>query len=227
MTSVLTPIPLPYGRNRRRRQRRTIFVPLFITIAAIVASHADVRSRWLAIKNWLEIRECLGYTAGSQETVVGRPACWSAFFPLSTYSWNTAFVHARTTRSGLTRLVAVDFWIDSYHDVGAPHGEARNAQDLHIASLDVIPDSLSLSRPWEAVTEGTPSRPVIPLGYGNQALIYNGQPDPHDPAHFTIAYMVDGHCGRIDGHLVDTPGSPRGQTELQVQLRDGPGRQFQ
>lgn len=50
---------------------------------------------------------------------------------------------------------------------------------------------------------------------------FAGQPDPHDPTHFTIRYEYEGQPGTIDGYLVDAV-PPPGRELIQFVVRDGP-----
>jgi hypothetical protein len=70
------------------------------------------------------------------------------------------------------------------------------------------------------------SRPVLHSewfrgGYPVRAevRVFGGQPDPADPAHFTIAYTLNDRPGVIDGRLLDD-----GTVDLRV--REGSARLY-
>ncbi|HEX8912181.1 MAG TPA: hypothetical protein VF796_07455 [Humisphaera sp.] len=50
--------------------------------------------------------------------------------------------------------------------------------------------------------------------WGRSLRLFAGQPDPADPAHFTIAYEADGLAGVIDGWLRNR--GSRDEVELSV-----------
>ena len=54
---------------------------------------------------------------------------------------------------------------------------------------------------WTPPADGRPAQLVLPAG--NRFSFYAGQPDPADPAHFTMDYDLDGEKGTIDGRLKD------------------------
>lgn len=62
------------------------------------------------------------------------------------------------------------------------------------------------------------------FGRGKQVRVYNGQPDPSDPSHFTIGYKVDGQRGTIDGRLADHDKPDWNRVTLN--FRDGPSVPF-
>jgi hypothetical protein len=65
---------------------------------------------------------------------------------------------------------------------------------------DVIQQpALAMASPFGTTRPAT--APAVPFNYGNLVRVYAGQPDPADPAHFTIAYELDGKKGVIDGYV--------------------------
>jgi hypothetical protein len=106
------------------------------------------------------------------------------------------FLHERISPAGHRRLVCVRY---------GPHGDTFSAQFVQALNCDTF-----------TVTPGTWSRPPIytPLGWEFDVetvwprkpplvRIFAGQPDPNDPAHFTIRYRIWGQEDVLDGRLLD------------------------
>jgi hypothetical protein len=106
------------------------------------------------------------------------------------------FLHERISPAGHRRLVCVTY---------GPSGDTFTSQFVHSLNCDTF-----------TVTPGTWSQPPIypPQGWMYDVLtgwprkpplvrIFAGQPDPNDPAHFTIRYRIWGQEDVLDGHLLD------------------------
>jgi hypothetical protein len=106
------------------------------------------------------------------------------------------FLHERISPAGNRRLVCVTH---------GSQGDTFSAQFVHGLNCDTF-----------TVIPGTWSQPPIyrPLGWAYDVLvdwprkpplmrIFAGQPDPNDPAHFTIRYRIWGQDDVLDGRLLD------------------------
>ncbi len=106
------------------------------------------------------------------------------------------FLHERISPAGHRRLVCVRY---------GPQGDAFSAQFIQALNCDTF-----------TVTPGTWSQAPIytPLGWAYDVevgwprrpplvRIFAGQPDPNDPAHFTIRYRIWGQEDVLDGRLLD------------------------
>ena len=115
----------------------------------------------------------------------------------------TLFLHARRAPGAGERLVIVEFDRGPTDPaVGASVTYALNWYTGTPAGWITDPSnlasgSLALARP-----------PIPPVG---ETSFFNGQPDPKDPARFTVRYLIDGAQGVIDGRLL-----PDGKVHLQV-----------
>jgi hypothetical protein len=128
------------------------------------------------------------------------PPCWNDFtcanFPLLNHLRNAAivFCHERTSRSGVRRLVVVE------------RGTAWSHYPYNPLNLDVL-----LIEPASLTGRPIDRTPVYPNVWytGATAIetaplrVYAGQPDPADPARFTIRYQVAGHEHLVEGRLHD------------------------
>jgi len=128
------------------------------------------------------------------------PRCWndftSASFPLLNHLRTAAivFCHERTSRSGVRRLVVVE------------RGTAWPHYPYNPLNLDVL--LVEPASPMGRPIDRTPVYPDI-FYTGATAIetaalrIFAGQPDPADPARFTIRYQVAGHEHLVEGRLND------------------------
>jgi hypothetical protein len=141
--------------------------------------------------------------------------------PSSYANYPLLFLHERTTPTGETYLVTVHlhsrstFTRTAQRDRGP--GEVfrfyQSKQRTIIASCSPVgggssqylPPELNLSLPDQpnrvvaTLEEGQALDAPPAIDYGNVLRIYAGQPDPEDASHFTIAYVLDGRPGTIDG----------------------------
>jgi hypothetical protein len=106
------------------------------------------------------------------------------------------FLHERISPAGHRRLVCVRY---------GPQGDTFSAQfvqSLNCDTFTVIPGTWSqppiyTPQGWEFdVLTGWPRKPPL-------VRIFAGQPDPNDPAHFTIRYRIWGQEDVLDGRLLD------------------------
>jgi hypothetical protein len=126
------------------------------------------------------------------------PRCWNdftcAYFPLLNHLQKAGivFCHERTSRSGVRRLVIVE------------RGTGWAHYPYNPLNLDVL-----LVEPASPTGRPTDRTPVYPNIHYTGAIaietaplrIYAGQPDPADPARFTIRYQVAGHEHLVEGRL--------------------------
>ena len=71
-----------------------------------------------------------------------------------------------------------------------------------------------------AELSGNASDISLPFAVADKHLrIYAGQPDPADPAHFTIRYALDGLQGTMEGRV-------EGSAGIRITVKDGPAIQI-
>jgi hypothetical protein len=129
-----------------------------------------------------------GYVLFTPTTLPGSPA------PLIKPA--VIFLHERISPGGNRRLVCVSY---------GSQGDTFTAQFVHGLNCDTF-----------TVAPGTWSQPPVysPKGWEYDILvdwprkpplvrIFAGQPDPNDPAHFTIRYRIWGQEDVLDGRLLD------------------------
>jgi hypothetical protein len=106
------------------------------------------------------------------------------------------FLHERISPAGHRRLVCVRYW---------PQGDTFSPQFVQALNCDtftVTPGTWSqapalIPKGWlYDVEQGWPRKPPL-------VRIFAGQPDPNDPAHFTIRYRMWGQEDVVDGRLLD------------------------
>jgi hypothetical protein len=106
------------------------------------------------------------------------------------------FLHERISPAGHRRLVCVRY---------GPQGDtfaAQFVQDFNCDTFTVTPGTWSqppiyTPRGWDFdIESGWPRKPPL-------VRIFAGQPDPNDPAHFTIRYRIWGQEDVLDGRLLD------------------------
>jgi hypothetical protein len=155
------------------------------------------------------------------------PPCYAQYVggQSSTYrNYPLLFLHERTTPAGEAVLVGVHlhsgstFMRNETRDRGRPGQVFRFYQAKQraiIASCSPVGGGtspnrslvlkLSLpdqdSRAVATLEEGQSLDTPPVIDYGNVLRFYAGQPDPDDASHFTIAYVLDGRAGTIDGWL--------------------------
>ena len=117
-----------------------------------------------------------------------------------------AFVHGRCGPAGEKRLVSVT--------VVANEAAAM----LYLAARCEPPAPLWLARPQRITSSD--AQIALPSRAGGETArlqVFAGQPDPHDPSHFTIGYAFNDRRGTIDGWLLD-------RDAVKLEIRDGPLR---
>jgi len=147
------------------------------------------------------------------------------------------FIHRRTSKSGTERLVVV--MAEQISGFARDQGPGATALDLTVLG---DPDAIQARRfnpppprrrshllmgsVWTHDPHASPEddgwaeRSIeLALGVGDPAGVWNGQPDPSDESHFTIAYDVSGEWGMIDGWLLD-------DGTVKLECRDGPGKPY-
>jgi hypothetical protein len=140
------------------------------------------------------------------------PPCWQSFEaialksrPLAKRAMSrrgtggtaaTIFLHERTSPAGHRRLISVSYF-----------PETAEFQPAFIPGFDYDTQVLSPANWTQSVGEtfrgyafdvmsGYPLHPPL-------IRVYAGQPDPNDPAHFTIRYQMWGQEDLLDGRLLD------------------------
>jgi hypothetical protein len=108
------------------------------------------------------------------------------------------FLHELRNRSGQRRLAVVQRTPRNSGPFVYPFG-------LQVALFEPA----TFGSPMRYVSRRPPASPLarmsglMPLIEVRPLRFYAGQPDPHDSAHFTIRYELDGKAGAIDGRLND------------------------
>ena len=99
-----------------------------------------------------------------------------------------AFLHSRRSPGGRTRLVCVT--VTPFEKLWHP---------LYAEAIVWEPATWSLPRraEWSSTAVAFVDR------HGAWPRVFAGQPDPHDPSHFTIAFEWRGRHGVLDGWLKD------------------------
>ena len=115
---------------------------------------------------------------------------------------NVVFLHERTSKSGLRQMVAVEMSSQLHRVEDESWGIFRFLSCWPVDSETIEIDSGAPRRELLAVDPITANlterfSPPFPL------RLYAGQPDPHDPSRFTIAYELRGHRGLLVGVLGD------------------------
>ena len=116
----------------------------------------------------------------------GLPTDWINFYQLAnsngSRSEGNLFLHERVSPAGNRRLVAIEFYCGG-----------------HIVFARVFVPGTLLSRPHER-TSSMATQLSLP---DHCTVVYAGQPDRSDAAHFTIRYEAAGKTHSIDGWLTD------------------------
>ena len=143
-------------------------------------------------------------TARSDEWVPPPPTavvsadCWRRFEALaparSGLDGATLFCHELTSAAGVRRLVVVR------HVPGDAREQFIGVDDGDTNTYELA----TLTRPPREVVKLRASSDFVPYTYTPQDLvIYAGQADPGDAAHFTIRYQMWGQTDTLDGRLTD------------------------
>jgi hypothetical protein len=200
---------VPAPRRRRRVGRWVAVILLLMGVGAAWYWRTDLRDA-AKVQYWQW--QCGKYQPRADTVVANTklrtaapiPACWisyeasamfipnvrPAFYPR--FAQTLAFLHRLRSAAGHERIVAVRCIV-----MYLPSASVLQAmQPVVVAPADAWPLS---SRPvlvWEGPFQG---------GYPGSVdvQVLAGQSDPADPAHFTIAYTVEGKPGIIDGRLGD------------------------
>jgi hypothetical protein len=113
------------------------------------------------------------------------------------------FRHGRTSPNGTVYLSAIGAY--TWADTGG-----QRIVYLGHRTVTLIPWRSPGSLPSEVSAEGV----RLLLGREQRLTLYHGQPDPADASHFTIAYLLDGQAGTIDGYVRD-------DGTIRLTVRDG------
>jgi hypothetical protein len=162
--------------------------------------------------------ERLKYWSGTRAPSSGqpigtRPAPWAR---IGEDRAGVAFLHARTSRAGVTCILAVAFASSGNQDRGTHGSVSTNEYIGHLASAD--PGSRIR---WIEMTSF-----ALGVTPEDRLRIFAGQPDPDDASRFTIRYELNGETGIIDGELLDpvprTLNETVGSGGAYLRVRDGP-----
>jgi hypothetical protein len=93
---------------------------------------------------------------------------------------STCFLHERQSKKGECKLISIE---------QGPEGDVDNFW------VSVFSPRFDQRGQGTGMAYGTIVHP------GGDLRVYAGQPDPNDPAHFTIRYTSNGEAGTIDGRL--------------------------
>jgi len=135
------------------------------------------------------------------------PACFRSLnslatspFPIFSFMGKTSsailFLHERVSPAGHHRLVAVSYAPEttSFQPAfiqGYDCDACAASPATFFTSLVIAPKMYAID-----VLSGFPRHPPL-------VRVYAGQPDPNDPAHFTIRYQMWGREDVLDGRLLD------------------------
>ena len=122
------------------------------------------------------------------------------------------FLHERTTRSGLRRIVLI----------GLAHGPNADGQYLPCGFEVTLASPATPNR--AAAVIGEPRRFDERPAVSHVIQFFAGQPDAADPTHFTMDYEYDDRRGSIDGWLADDGNSVKFHgwpTDAPAQKPDG------
>ena len=198
---------------RSARMRRAALVAGVLVLLVGIAWLTPRAFRRLQIAHWQ--RQCLAYVAPPDQVIhetdpaeiprllapplnySGSLATGQAFLIPPAYrnlyvsqSVGTAFLHERATPQGQRRLVAVDLF-----------GGGMQPNNAMTLNANVIDPATTSSRSMLTITRGDGT--TITLQRGETLRVFAGQPDPVDPSHFTIDYVLNGTRNTLDGWLVD------------------------
>jgi len=117
---------------------------------------------------------------------------WAMNWPMN-FPHAAVFLHELRTKSGLVRLVAIIRWPVATCDI---------VYEFGFTPLVTTPAGL-ISQPvvHPQLMGGWSMVPVSNPADTQNLRFYAGQPDPADPAHFTIKYDLRNGTGIIDGRL--------------------------
>lgn len=185
-----------------------------------MAGYRWARPFWPELQRRYWLHECLVYRAPPDQPASAVPSCWR---PFDYYHFQTtAFLHERISPQGRRLLVSINMNASS-----GPYGDPEfdpnppDRRPVHYLAMGrCAVDTASLVPP-NTVAPTDEGAITIGLGQANRAVVFNGQPDPDSPSHFTIGYEMDGKRGTIDGWLTDDKYYP-----VKLKVRDGPAEEF-
>jgi hypothetical protein len=193
--------PLPIWSRRPVRRAIAVLIPL-ILLTTIVArwgrpalSHARLLSHFYQCERYNPPPDLVVYDNNTASVAASvRPSTpWDGFYgiysPPGRQPWPVLFLHKRTNSRGQRRLVVVEGWPVPIHKFGL--------------TASVLRQSTPFTTPQMTVSNEMKMLPAL-VELGDRSLRwYAGQPDPADPAHFTIRYEINGTPGTVDGWLSD------------------------
>jgi hypothetical protein len=203
-----------YEQPRRRSWRRSWSLGLacLCIVVGIVGSRRYVVDRWPYIQRRWWIYQCMHYQADARQPAVGRPKCWTHFVGQGSER-DTVFCHSRRNKRGVERLIVVDmmpYIFDQYlpPNPPGPHyweafGEAWSFDPAELWPPSVWPAFGPYSTRPEAEIMYRSANSMRDLGFGDKAVLYNGQPDPTDESHFTVSFSTGLGTGIYDGWFED------------------------
>jgi hypothetical protein len=222
--------PLEYEPDdtirRRRRVRRWFTIVAILAIVALAWWQGPATYRRLARAYWQY--HIARYTAPADRVVYEEdPSRWAALLaqpayrkmPVSSPGWSpfvayiaepvqglfevtaarpgatAVFAHARRTPGGRERTVVV--WM-SYNAI---RPDAQGASPDNQVVIGLCTNLIGGPTPCEAMPHVAIAPPSV--AENRSTPLYAGQPDPLDPAHFTIAYEIGEYADVLDGYLRD------------------------
>ena len=151
-----------------------------------------------------------GYRAFNQWAVFTTPGDWHALRGSYACPDGTAFLHGRSTPGGPQRLVSVDI-IPTAADVAWLRWTVSDRASWF--------DSAAIEQSRKTIGATT-----IKLDARGRSLrLYAGQPDPTDPAAFTIRGAFGSDAFEIDGRLLASGGVELTPHPLSAGVKDVPG----
>jgi len=138
------------------------------------------------------------------------PECWNKLatptspIGLDFFVWGfgsrstaTIFLHERTSSGGHRRLVCVSYAPERYRTFQPAFFPGMNYYaSVALPATWSQPITVARCKYWGgSMRSGWPPPPLV--------RVYAGQPDPNDPAHFTIRYQMWGQEDVLDGRLTD------------------------
>lgn len=162
-----------------------------------------VPGQWSCFEKWTTTADSASRSAGSSQE--------SAHYLLrQTYNLSkaasqaTLFLHARRAPGGPQRLIIVEF-----SRPPTPPAVGATGVTLTLDWYSGTPGSW-LTDPAN-LTSGSVTFPRPTLPASGDTTFFAGQPDPDNPADFTLPYQIDGTTGVIDAHLL-----PDGKIDLKA-----------
>jgi hypothetical protein len=150
---------------------------------------------------------------GAPPVAAYTPRCWSEAMRIGGVAVaNTGFgpggpgaclfLHERTTRSGVRRLVAVHAPAGTPAVAAVPVPAPVIVQPATLTARPAVRDAVArvqLDLSFEEPSGGRFSLLSMPTGSGTR--FFDGQADPADPSHFTIPFEAGGSRGTVEGWL--------------------------